>query len=88
MQQLHEAIIWLNSWLWGPPMLILLVGTHLFLTFRLKIIQRYLWVAIKLSFSSDKGSQGDISQLQVLDRERDADDRDAFGDRDHDMAQG
>ncbi|MCX5900671.1 MAG: sodium:alanine symporter family protein [Proteobacteria bacterium] len=66
MQQLHEAIIWLNSWLWGPPMLVLLVGTHLFLTVRLKIIQRYLWVAIKLSFSSDKGSQGDISQFGAL----------------------
>ncbi len=66
MQQLHEAIIWLNGWLWGPPMLVLLFGTHLFLTFRLKFIQRYLWLAIKLSFSNDKNSPGDVSQFGAL----------------------
>ncbi len=66
MQQLHEAIIWLNGYLWGPPMLVLLVGTHLFLTIRLKVIQRYLWLAIKLSFSRDRGSQGDVSQFGAL----------------------
>ena len=66
MQQLHDAIIWLNGWLWGPPMLVLLFGTHLFLTFRLKGIQRYTWLAIKLSFSKDSGSQGDVSQFGAL----------------------
>ena len=66
MQQFHDAIIWLNGYLWGPPMLVLLCGTHLFLTFRLKIIQRYLWRAIKLSFNNDKGSKGDVSQFGAL----------------------
>ena len=66
MQQLHEAIIWLNGWLWGPPMLVLLFGTHLFLTVRLRVIQRYTWLAIKLSFSKDEKNQGDVSQFGAL----------------------
>lgn len=66
MQQFHDAVIWLNGWLWGMPMLVLLVGTHLFLTFRLRFIQRYLWQAIKLSFHSDKASPGDVSQFGAL----------------------
>ena len=55
-----------SDWVWGPPLLILLVGTHLFLTFRLKIIQRYLWQGIKISFSRDKEGDGDVSQFGAL----------------------
>lgn len=47
-------------------MLILLCGTHLFLTIRLKFIQRYLWTAIKLSFSREKEGEGDVSQFGAL----------------------
>ena len=50
MQEFEKLIGQLSDFVWGPPMLILLVGTHIFLTFRLKIIQRYLGTAIKLSF--------------------------------------
>jgi len=42
MQAFHDFIIWLNGYLWGPPILVLLFGTHLFLTFRLRFIQRYI----------------------------------------------
>ncbi|MDZ4225123.1 MAG: sodium:alanine symporter family protein, partial [bacterium] len=56
----------ISDWVWGPPLLILLVGTHLFLTFRLKIIQRYLWQGIKISFSRDKEGEGDVSQFGAL----------------------
>jgi len=66
VQALHEIIVFLNGYLWGPPMLVLLLGTHLFLTFRLKVIQRYTWLAIKLSFSRDKGGEGDVSQFGAL----------------------
>lgn len=66
VQALHEIIIFLNGYLWGPPMLILLFGTHLFLTFRLKVIQRYTWLAIKLSLKRDKESEGDVSQFGAL----------------------
>lgn len=55
-----------SSFVWGPPLLILLVGTHLFLTVRLRFVQRYLWRAIKISFSRKKEGEGDISQFGAL----------------------
>lgn len=51
---------------WGPPMLALLFGTHLFLTFRLGLIQRHTWKAIRLSFSRGGAGRGDISQFASL----------------------
>ncbi len=66
VQALHDGIVFLNGYLWGPPMLVLLFGTHLFLTFRLKIIQRYTWLAIRLSFSQDRDGEGDVSQFGAL----------------------
>ena len=44
MQGFHDMINGLNSYLWGPPMLVLLFGTHLYLTFRLKFIQKYTFL--------------------------------------------
>ncbi len=60
---------WLNKisdLVWGPPMLILLCGTHVFLTIRLRFIQRYLWQAIKLSFGRSREGEGDVSQFGAL----------------------
>lgn len=47
-------------------MLILLFGTHLFLTFRLRFIQRFIPMAIKLSLGRSKEGEGDISQFGAL----------------------
>ena len=66
MQAVHNVIIWFDSYLWGPPLLILLFGTHLFLTFRLRFIQRYIGTGIKLSLSKDKTGEGDVSQFGAL----------------------
>jgi alanine or glycine:cation symporter, AGCS family len=66
MESLHEAIKWINGYLWGPPMLVILFGTHLFLTFRLKFIQRYTFLAIKLSFSKDSDGEGDVHHFGAL----------------------
>ena len=66
MEALHGAILWLNGIVWGPPMLILLFGTHLYLTFRLKFIQKYVFKAIKLSVTKDDSGTGDISQFGAL----------------------
>jgi len=52
--------------LWGPPLLILLFGTHLFLTFRLKFVQRHIGRALKLSFGKRTHSEGDISNFGAL----------------------
>lgn len=54
---------------WGPPLLVLLVGTGIYLTFKLGFLQvRTLPYAIKLAFSrkQDKKSEGDISHFQAL----------------------
>lgn len=47
-------------------MIILLLGTHLFLTVRLRFPQRKIFTAIKLSFQKDPDSYGDVSQFSSL----------------------
>ncbi|SHG76879.1 alanine/glycine:cation symporter family protein [Ornithinibacillus halophilus] len=60
----------ISSFVWGPPTLILIVGTGLYLTFRLGFLQiRALPYALRLAFSptrQDKKSKGDISHYQAL----------------------
>ncbi|WP_100400882.1 alanine/glycine:cation symporter family protein [Bacillus sp. FJAT-44742] len=59
----------LGGLVWGPPLLILLVGTGIFLTIRLSFLQfSALPYALKLAFSrkQDKTSEGDISHFQSL----------------------
>ncbi|MFH1067207.1 MAG: sodium:alanine symporter family protein [bacterium] len=66
MAQIEQWLSTVSGWVWGPPLLILLFGTHLFLTFRLGIIQRYLGLAIRLSFQKDEGAKGDVSHFSAL----------------------
>lgn len=64
-----EILDKISGIVWGPPLLILLVGTGIFLTFRLSLIQiRLLPYSLKLAFSKnqDKSSEGDISHFQAL----------------------
>ena len=49
-----------------PLLIVLLFGTHLFLTIRTGFIQRFLPQAIKLSFSREKEGEGDVSQFGAL----------------------
>ncbi len=63
---LHEFINFMNGYLWGPPMLIMLFGTHLFLTYRLGFIQKYTPQAIKISLCRKKEGTGDVSQFGAL----------------------
>ncbi len=56
----------INSLVWGWPMIILLLGTHIFLTFRLRFPQRHILKAIRLSVTKDKGAEGDVSQFGAL----------------------
>ncbi len=66
MQAFHDLVIFLNGYLWGPPMLVLLFGTHVFLTFRLGFIQKFTGKGIKLSVSKDTSGEGDVSQFGAL----------------------
>jgi alanine or glycine:cation symporter, AGCS family len=56
----------INGVVWGWPMIFILIGTHIFLTFRLKGIQRYIWYGIRLSLQRGKEGVGDISQFGAL----------------------
>ena len=66
MPAIEKALAALADIVWGPPLLVLLFGTHLFLTVRLRFIQRYLGTAIRLSFRRDKEGEGDVSQFGAL----------------------
>lgn len=64
-----EIISKVSDIVWGPPLLILIVGTGLFLTFRITFLQfSNLPYALKLAFSKnqDKTSPGDVSHFQSL----------------------
>lgn len=66
MQFFENILNEISSLVWGPPMLVLLFGTHIFLTFRLKIIQRYIGKAIKISLERKKEGSGDVSQFGAM----------------------
>ena len=66
MEQLNSIFSEISSVLWGWPMMILLLGTHLFLTFRLRFPQRKIFTAIQLSVTRDPGASGDVSQFGSL----------------------
>ncbi|MDR2421175.1 MAG: amino acid carrier protein [Oscillospiraceae bacterium] len=55
-----------NGVLWGPPMLILLIGVHILLTIRTRGVQRHLLRAIRLSVSKDSSAEGDVSPFGAL----------------------
>ncbi len=66
MEQLNDILTLLSGWLWGWPMIILLLGTHVYLTFRLRFPQRYIFRAIRLSVKRDPNAAGDVSQFGSL----------------------
>ena len=66
METINDLFSLLSSFLWDWPMIILLLGTHIFLTFRLRIPQRKLLTGIRLSVQKDDKAQGDVSQFGAL----------------------
>ncbi len=64
-ETINSILVILNDYVWGWPMLFLLLGTHIFLTFRLGFIQKFIPIGIKLSISKEEG-KGDISQFGAL----------------------
>ena len=66
MEFLNTFFQELSGWLWGWPMIILLLGTHVYLTILLRFPQREIFTAIRLSIKSDKSATGDVSQFGSL----------------------
>lgn len=66
LDSIIRGISWIDDAIWGWPMIILLFGTHLFMTIRTKGIQRKVGTAIKLSVTKDPDSEGEVSQFGAL----------------------
>jgi AGCS family alanine or glycine:cation symporter len=55
-----------SSFMWGPWLVALLFGVHLFLTVRLGFVQRFLGRGIRISLQRSTEGEGDISQFGAL----------------------
>ena len=66
MEGLNDFLTELSGLLWGWPMIILLLGTHVYLTIILRFPQRKIFTAIRLSIKRDPGATGDVSQFGSL----------------------
>ena len=62
-----ETLNAIDSFVWGPPLLVLLVGTGIFLSFRLGFLQvRHLPRSLKLIFKAENKGEGDIDSFKAL----------------------
>lgn len=66
MEQLTKIVQEISSFMWGWPMIIMLLGTHLYLTLLLRFPQLHILKALRLSVSKDKDAGGDVSQFGAL----------------------
>lgn len=66
MEAINSFFTAFSAFLWGWPMIVLLLGTHIFLTIRLHFPQRKIFKAIALSVKRDKQATGDVSQFGAL----------------------
>ena len=69
MESFTQWLDQISNMVWGPPLLVLLVGTGIYLSIRLSFLQfSQLPYALKTAFSlkQDHESQGDISHFQSL----------------------
>ena len=66
MEAFSNIVTAIDNWIWGLPMIVLLLGTHLFMTVRTGFIQRKTFTGIRLSVTKDPDSPGDVSQFQAL----------------------
>ena len=62
-----EILNEIDAFVWGPPLLVLLVGTGILLTFRLKLLQVFkLPQALGLIFSAKNDGNGDVNSFKAL----------------------
>lgn len=66
MEAFSQLVSDFSGFIWGVPLIVLLLGSHLFFTIRTGFIQRKIPQAIKLSMTKDPDSEGDISQFGAL----------------------
>ena len=65
-ETIYSAVQAVDDLVWGWAMIILLLGTHIFMTIRTKGIQRKVFKGIKLSVTKDPDAEGEVSQFGAL----------------------
>ena len=67
MEKFSQLVTWMDGKVWGWGMILLLLGTHLFMTIRTGFIQRKtITKGIKLSVSKEPDADGEVSQFGAL----------------------
>lgn len=66
MDIITAAIENFKELIWGIPMIVILLGTHLFMTFKTGFIQKKVFTGIRLSVTKDTSSEGEVSQFGAL----------------------
>lgn len=61
-----QIIQTVNDFIWGVPLLIILLGTHLYFTLKLKFPQRRIFYAIKLSLGMADSKNSNLSPFSAL----------------------
>ena len=63
---INSIVTSVNDFVWGWAMILLLLGTHVFMTIRTKGIQRRVFQGIRLSVTKDPEAEGEVSQFGAL----------------------
>lgn len=66
MVYFEKIVTMINDLVWGVPMILLLTGTHLYMTWKTGFVQKYIFKGIKLSVTKDPDEKGDISPFAAL----------------------
>ena len=66
LESITNVINSIDSFVWGWWMIILLLGTHIFMTIRTGFIQTKVGKGIKLSVTKDPDAEGEVSQFGAL----------------------
>ncbi|MDF2950904.1 MAG: hypothetical protein K0S18_487 [Anaerocolumna sp.] len=66
MNEIFLLIEKINKIVWGAPLLIILMGTHIFFTFRLNFVQKKIGRGIRLSVSTSSDLEGETSSFAAL----------------------
>ena len=66
LEMITKAASAVQEVVWGWAMILLLLGTHIFMTIRTKGIQRKIWTGIRLSVQKDTEAEGEVSQFGAL----------------------
>ena len=66
ISSLQNALSAVSGFMWGLPMIVLLLGTHLYTTIRTRAVQRKLGLGLRMSVAKSKKSSGEISNFGAL----------------------